>query len=118
MAGPIQLGPHARKPELKALTGLRAVAAIAVVVSHVGVPRSLPEHVAKIAHWGYIGVPLFFMLSGVVLAYNYPDLRPGQTRRTVKFYVARLARVMPLYWAMIAYCFFFYAAVNHKQYPW
>ncbi|MFI5896235.1 acyltransferase family protein [Actinoplanes sp. NPDC051513] len=118
MAGTTQLGPHARKPELKALTGLRAIAAIAVVVSHVGVPKSLPEHVAKIAHWGYIGVPLFFMLSGVVLAYNYPELHPRNGRRTIKFYVARIARVMPLYWVMIAYCFGLYWSVNHKQYPW
>ncbi|MEU8814309.1 acyltransferase [Actinoplanes sp. NPDC048796] len=117
MAGTTQLGPHARKPELKALTGLRAVAAIAVVVSHVGVPKSLPKDFADIAHYGYIGVPLFFMLSGVVLAYNYPELNVRQGRRTIKFYVARIARVMPLYWVMIAYCFFFYAAVNHKQFP-
>jgi peptidoglycan/LPS O-acetylase OafA/YrhL len=118
MAGTTQLGPHARKPELRALTGLRAVAAIAVVVSHVGVPKSVPEHIAKIAHWGYIGVPLFFMLSGVVLAYNYPELRPRHGRRTIKFYVARVARVMPLYWVMIAYCVCLYWSVNHEQYPW
>ena len=118
MAGTVALGPHNRKPELRALTGLRAIAALAVVVSHTGVPKSLPEPFANIAHWGYIGVPLFFMLSGVVLAYNYPELTFRQTRRTVKFYVARVARVMPLYWAMIAYCVLFYFAVNHEQYWW
>src|SRR5262245_42651062 len=80
-------GPHERRPELKALTGLRAVAAIAVVMSHVGVPKGLPEEFAKIAHWGYIGVPLFFMLSGVVLGYNYPQLNIRQTRRMAKFYL-------------------------------
>jgi peptidoglycan/LPS O-acetylase OafA/YrhL len=112
------LGPHERKPELRALTGLRAVAAIAVVISHVGVPKSLPEEFAKVAHWGYIGVPLFFMLSGVVLGYNYPELSFRQTRRTIKFYIARIARVMPLYWVMVVYCALFYFAVDHRQYPW
>jgi len=111
------LGPHPRKPELRALTGLRAVAALAVVVSHVGVPPSLPDKVAKIAHWGYIGVPLFFMLSGVVLGYNYEGLSFRQTRRTVKFYVARVARVMPLYWVMIFYSAALYFSVNHRQFP-
>jgi peptidoglycan/LPS O-acetylase OafA/YrhL len=102
---------------MKALTGLRAVAAIGVVVSHTGVPKSLPEELAKIAQWGYIGVPMFFMLSGVVLAYNYPDLRFWEGRRTVRFYVARIARVMPLYWAMIGYCVAYYYVVGRHQYP-
>ncbi len=117
MTSTVMLGPHRRKPELRALTGLRAVAAMAVVVSHVGVPPSLPDKLAKIAHWGYVGVPLFFMLSGVVLGYNYEGLSFRQTRRTVKFYVARVARVMPLYWVMIIYSAGLYFSVNHKQFP-
>jgi peptidoglycan/LPS O-acetylase OafA/YrhL len=117
MASTISPGPHARRPELKALTGLRAVAAIAVVVSHMGVPKSTPDRLANIAHWGYIGVPLFFMLSGVVLGYNYPQLSLRQGRRTIKFYIARGARILPLYWAMIAYCWFFYYSIRHVQYP-
>ncbi|MEU4236218.1 acyltransferase [Actinoplanes sp. NPDC026619] len=117
MAGTTTFGPHERRPELKALTGLRAVAAIAVVVSHLGVPKSLPEELAKIAHWGYIGVPLFFMLSGVVLGYNYPELTFRQGRRTIKFYLARIGRVMPLYWVVLIYCALFYVAINHVNYP-
>jgi peptidoglycan/LPS O-acetylase OafA/YrhL len=109
--------PRRRRPELKALTGLRAVAATAVVVSHLGVPHSLPNEFAEVARMGFIGVPLFFMLSGVVLGYNYPDLtfRPG--RRAAMFYVARIARVMPLYWAMVVYCALFYVANDERQYP-
>jgi peptidoglycan/LPS O-acetylase OafA/YrhL len=117
MTGTAPLGPHPRRPELRALTGLRAVAALAVVVSHVGVPPSLPERVARIAHWGYVGVPLFFMLSGVVLGYNYPGLTFRQGRRTVKFYLARVARVMPLYWIMIFYSAALYLSVGHRQFP-
>lgn len=92
------------RPVLTALTGLRAVAAIGVVISHSGVPASLPEPLAKIAGWGHIGVPMFFMLSGVVLAYNYAHLDGWQGRRTVRFYLARIARVMPLYWVVVGYC--------------
>jgi peptidoglycan/LPS O-acetylase OafA/YrhL len=117
VSGTTSFGPHERRPELRALTGLRAVAAIAVVVSHVGVPKSLPQPLAQIAHWGYIGVPLFFMLSGVVLGYNYPQLSFRQHRRTIKFYIARIARVMPLYWAMVIYSALLYVSVNHQQYP-
>jgi peptidoglycan/LPS O-acetylase OafA/YrhL len=110
------LGPHSRKPELRALTGLRAVAALAVVISHTGLPGSLPDKVENIGRWGYVGVPLFFMLSGVVLGYNYPELTFRQTRRTIKFYVARVGRVMPLYLIMVVYCAVFYFAIDHEQY--
>ncbi|KNX37763.1 hypothetical protein VV01_12360 [Luteipulveratus halotolerans] len=93
------------------------MAALAVVVSHTGIPKSAPEPLVKLAAWGHIGVPLFFMLSGFVLAYNYADLTAGDRRRTVLFYVARVARVMPLYWVMVAYCVAFYFAIGHVQYP-
>ncbi len=111
-------GPHARRPEMRALTGLRAVAAIAVVFHHTGLPDSAPQALDKIAVWGRMGVPVFFMLSGVVLAYNYGDLHFRQRRRTLRFFLARIARVMPLYWAMIAYCAGYYFIVGRDQYPW
>ncbi|MGL4178493.1 MAG: acyltransferase family protein [Dermatophilaceae bacterium] len=111
--------PSRSRPELKALTGLRAVAALAVVLSHTGLPQSMPEFAHKIVGWGFVGVPLFFMLSGFVLAYNYPDLRPGRGRGRgiLKFYVARVARVMPLYWVMIAFCVADYYVAGRDQYP-
>lgn len=114
---PTTVGPHRVKAELRALTGLRAVAALAVVFSHTGVPKDAPKAFAQVASWGHVGVPLFFMLSGFVLAYNYPDLSFRSRSRTVRFYIARIARVMPLYWAMILYCAAFYLALDYDQYP-
>lgn len=110
-------GPHAKRPELQALTGLRAIAALAVVFSHTGAPKNAPGWIHGLSSWGYIGVPLFFILSGFVLGYNYPELSWHQKRRTLKFYIARIARVMPLYWVMIAYCVAFYYAMGVKQFP-
>jgi peptidoglycan/LPS O-acetylase OafA/YrhL len=109
-------GPHEPRAELKALTGLRAVAALAVVVSHTGIPLSSPDFLRTFARFGYIGVPLFFVLSGFVLAYNYPALRPGQDRRTLRFYIARIARVMPLYWAVLVYCVIIRAVRGNQQF--
>lgn len=92
------------KGEILSLTGLRAVAALAVVVHHTGLPPSAPEWAVKIAQCGFIGVPLFFMLSGFVLAYNYPTLSPRSGwRKVVRFWVARVARVMPLYWVVLVW---------------
>jgi peptidoglycan/LPS O-acetylase OafA/YrhL len=75
------------KPPLPGLTSLRFFAAA----------YTLLYHTRGNLVWfraGYTGVTLFFVLSGFVLAYNYPNLRPGHRR---SFYIARLARIYPLY---------------------
>ena len=43
-------------------------------------------------HSGYTGVTLFFVLSGFILAYNYPVV----TAR-VRFWISRFARIYPVY---------------------
>lgn len=112
------LQPHPRR-EILALTGVRALAAIAVVVHHITLPESAPEPLRQIAAAGYIGVPLFFMLSGLVLAWNYPDLGPRAGWRTLlRFYVARIARVMPLYWIILAFLMLKTAAQYRPQSEW
>lgn len=104
----------ARRPELKALTGVRAIAAIAVVVHHIELPPGAPEWADRVALHGYIGVPLFFMLSGFVLAYNYPVLH--STRDVVRFYIARMARVLPVYYAVLFYLIIFREAEGKHQF--
>ena len=90
-----------KRPEILPLTGLRAVAAIWVVLHHIELPATSPDWLHKIAQCGFVGVPLFFMLSGFVLAYNYPTLSLREPRKVLRFWVARIARVMPLYWAVL-----------------
>ncbi len=69
--------PTTRRPPLPALTGLRAVAAGWVVLFHYRddllalVPGLAPLDTFMRA--GYLGVDLFFPLSGFVLAYTYAD---------------------------------------------
>jgi peptidoglycan/LPS O-acetylase OafA/YrhL len=98
---------------LKPLTGLRFLAALLVVLGHgtafwlptigqasstPGLARLLALAISGIAaKGGGVAVTLFFVLSGFILAYTYcpPDggLRGG--RRA--FYVARVARIYPVY---------------------
>src|ERR1700754_3566355 len=93
-----------RTGEIKALSGLRIVAAVWVVLFHFRplLEQSMPgfrSALAPILNCGAQGVDLFFMLSGFVLTWNCLD-RMGESwswRATVHFLWLRLARVWPVY---------------------
>lgn len=82
----------ARKPPLPALSGLRTVLAINVMFFHFTPPH--PNFLTTVISNAYVFVGFFFLISGFVLAYNYGDL-PTLSKRA--FYVARFARVYPVY---------------------
>jgi peptidoglycan/LPS O-acetylase OafA/YrhL len=98
-------GPRATPSgEFRALTGLRIVAAVWVVVFHFHF-TPLPV-VARVAGWfgplitqGALGVDLFFVLSGFVIAFTYLDkLGPAlRVRSTARFVWARASRMWPVY---------------------
>lgn len=90
--------PRARG-HLRALTGIRFLAAFWVLAFH-NMPRlGLPVPVLRFVEAGYLGVSLFFVLSGFILAHVYePDILAREfSART--FLRARFARVYPAYLA-------------------
>jgi peptidoglycan/LPS O-acetylase OafA/YrhL len=103
-------GGGAEIARLDALTSIRFFAAMYVVVFHSrDLFSSWPHAVRNIVGSGNVAVGLFFILSGFVLAYTYSD-GWGSFRGTRRaFWVARLARIYPLY--LIAFVLFFPAAV-------
>ena len=87
-----------RRPNLPALTGLRFLAAFHVVLYHFGGPifAGAPATVQNLAGSGYLGVSLFFILSGFILTYTYFD--PTQIEfDSRRFWAARFARIYPVY---------------------
>src|SRR5712691_3950598 len=89
--------------ELHALTGLRSVAAASVVALHLWGKAGTGTPIGSLVHAGNLGVDLFFVLSGFVLAYRYADaLRRPAPRSVAAFLKRRIARVYPLHLAMIA----------------
>jgi peptidoglycan/LPS O-acetylase OafA/YrhL len=97
-------GEPGARPRLQALTGIRIVAALAVFMSHVGPPHGSPGFLAAFMSSGYGGVTLFFVLSGFVLTINYYErLRSLRPRRLYNYFVARFARVYPLYALILLY---------------
>ncbi len=84
--------------EVKALTGLRGVAALGVVGFHchtIFPAGPLPA----IFGWGFLGVDLFFILSGYVLASLNADLRP---QGYGAFWLKRVCRIYPLHLTVMA----------------
>jgi peptidoglycan/LPS O-acetylase OafA/YrhL len=93
-----------RSAEIKALTGLRIIAAVWVVLFHFRplLREAAPDFsdvLAPLLNCGAQGVDLFFILSGFVLTWNYLD-RMGwswSVHATLHFLWLRLARVWPVY---------------------
>jgi peptidoglycan/LPS O-acetylase OafA/YrhL len=96
-----------------ALTGLRGVAAVWVMLYHLWqfageVPVMLgPIDLTAIFSCGYLGVDLFFVLSGFLVGGPFVQARIGgtPTPRLAAFWRRRLARVLPAYWVQILILF-------------
>ena len=79
---------------LVALDLFRFCAALAVVLYHY-TARGVDGGFQQLAQWtqfGYLGVPLFFMISGFVIA-NSADRRTA-----TEFLISRVARLYPAFW--------------------
>lgn len=78
---------------------LRACAALLVVVHHI--PTFLMDH-GVVTPWsfeiGAVGVDLFFVISGFVMAQSARAL--VGLRDAIDFSISRVVRIVPLYWAV------------------
>jgi peptidoglycan/LPS O-acetylase OafA/YrhL len=89
-----------RRPALPALTGLRTLLALTILLFHF-TPAGLTweRHPAitlyPIINIGYVFVSFFFLISGFILSYNYAG-RPDPMN-AVDFWMARLSRLYPVY---------------------
>jgi peptidoglycan/LPS O-acetylase OafA/YrhL len=84
---------RSRPESIPALTGVRGVAALWVVLYHLTLGTNI--HVLR---QGYLGVDLFFVLSGFILSHVYGST-PGLWKPAgyLQFLKIRLARVYPLH---------------------
>lgn len=78
---------------------LRFAAAVAVMLYHFtyqlaqpGGPQDFFPTMGRVTLHGYLGVNLFFMISGFVILWSARDRRPSE------FVVSRMARLYPEYW--------------------
>lgn len=85
--------------EIRKLNSLRGLAALIVVVAHFSGATGWLGGYPGIGA-GQLGVMLFFVLSGFLMAYLYLEQPFGQ-RRLWRYAVARVARVVPLFAAVV-----------------
>lgn len=84
------------KLKFNSLQYLRGLSAIAVVLFHLetGINQYLEkQNYISLFSWGKIGVPMFFCLSGFVIAYS-GYLKP---KKLLDFLFTRVARIYPIY---------------------
>lgn len=79
------------------LTGLRFIAALYVFIFHIHIrwPLTSQPALKNIFDQGAVGMSIFFMLSGFVLAFSYADAKVS----TRTYLVNRFARIYPVYLA-------------------
>ncbi|SNR57716.1 acyltransferase family protein [Blastococcus mobilis] len=95
--------------DIRGLTGLRAVAALWVVAHHFWLfspesPWLRPlQPLWPLLEAGWLGVDLFFVLSGFVLTHNYVSVMGSRAtaRATAGFYRARLSRIWPTWMVVL-----------------
>lgn len=85
-----------------ALDGLRGVAAVTVVLTHIMArwPTHLP--LVPFVKGGYLAVDVFFVLSGFVIAHAYGERLPASAGAVATFLGKRWLRIYPLHFAMLA----------------
>lgn len=87
--------PPSAPQEIRALTSLRFIAAFYVFVFHIHIrwPLSDNPFISTFLSQGAVGMSIFFMLSGYILAYRY-----GAERVNLReYYVNRFAKIYPIY---------------------
>src|SRR3546814_8137818 len=92
---------------MHALTSLRGIAALLVVVYHFSggfLPNLDPGRYSDFVPKGYLWVDLFFVLSGFIITHAYGDAFAERARwgSIRAFLFARMARIYPLHLFVLA----------------
>ena len=85
---------------IRELDGLRALAVTLVLLNHFGPVQRYGSPIQKLEFVGWMGVDLFFVLSGFLITGILLDAR-GKEHYYRNFYIRRTLRIFPLYYTMM-----------------
>jgi len=106
-------------PRIESLTGLRWFAVLAVFFSHNVPGGNTRSWVSSLFGSGYMGVTVFFVLSGFILTVTYGDSLSEPTwSRVGNYAVARFARIYPVYLFVLLYVVFSTASSSSLPSGW
>jgi peptidoglycan/LPS O-acetylase OafA/YrhL len=113
---PLRLGVDPRFQDRERQPGLdllRALAIIIVVIYHAGI-MGFPMP-GRVHRWGWIGVDLFFVLSGYLIGGQLlAPLARGQSINLGRFFARRALRIMPAYFVVLA---IYFLLPSWREYP-
>lgn len=89
--------PVSTSGRLPALDGIRGLAVLLVFLGHTSSRGMVPADWLNFDHLGVLGVYLFFVLSGYLLALHY---REGQS--LPEYFLRRIFRILPLYYLVLS----------------
>lgn len=97
-----------------ALDLIRFLAALSVVLYHyISRPGSNAYPLlSEATKYGYLGVPLFFIISGYVIALS------ANNRSALQFSISRFVRLYPALWAGVIFTVLILVILTGKQYSW
>ncbi len=98
------------KNYIPALTGVRALAAYLVFISHFAYifDSEFPHFIRRFFLEFHIGVTIFFVLSGFLIAFRYYDSFQLNSDWFKQYLKNRVARIYPMYFLLTAGAFIYY----------
>jgi peptidoglycan/LPS O-acetylase OafA/YrhL len=104
----------AHPPRIPALDGVRGFAALLVITSHFFLAELYQNAWWwTVGHAGWIGVDLFFVLSGFLITGILHD-RKGKPNYFREFYRRRILRIFPLYYAVVLWSMFAVLVIDKR----
>jgi len=96
--------PDALRGHIREFDGLRGLAILAVLIHHFWPSSGALASWSHLAHLGWVGVDLFFVISGCLITGILLDTRDhaGSLRN---FYARRVIRIVPLYYVVVVAAF-------------
>lgn len=105
------------------LDGMRALAAVLVIFGHIEWPHEQLAHYASLGR--YLGVRLFFVLSGYLITRILLDLKERLDEKQLSlgqalgsFYLRRILRIFPLYYFTVLIVSILALGPAREAWPW